>query len=679
MVLAELPSLKSFQERAAEFGSVLAVPPLETTPEEIADSLTEVMAEADRAGDVIAELPADELTYENVILALDDLGYDVRLAVARFWLLKEVSPDPVIREAATEAVKQWQDWSVEFNYREDIYQAVDAFAQTEPELEGLEKRLFEDTLRDYRRLGFHLPVAAREDLQVMKKELAELQTDFDGNIREAQAEVVLTPEEAVGLSESLRKATVDEEGNFRIQSNITWQHIGAMEQADLEETRERLITSRYSLAQEENVPLMQRIVNLRARIAQQLGYANWADFKTEIKMSGSGETVRTFLADLVEGLEPKWQAELDEFRKMKARDTGTPVEDTQVNLWDWRYYAEKLRKERFDVDTEALKAYFPYEATLAGTLSIYEDLLSLKIEQVENPYKWHEDVTLYVVSDRESGEPLGLFYLDMFPREGKFNHFAQFGLVQAKAYPDGTVRRPVAALVCNFTPATEDTPSLMTFRHVETLFHEFGHALHTILSRSTVSKYSGTSVPRDFVEVPSQALEYWVKDKAVLDRFAADYRDPENKIPQDLLDRIEAAQLATIGGFYRRQLTFGTMDLRFHSKGADEELDVLDVCNDTFAEVSLAAPRGTGFIAYFGHLTGYDAGYYGYAWSDVIAADIASVFASSPRGYMDPELGKRFRDEILATGNTREVTDSVRAFLGRESSTEPFLQKLGIN
>lgn len=675
---AELRTLAEVQESAESAGLILAAPDFENTPEEISTSLEAALTKADRAGDVIAELASEDLTYENVILALDDLGHDLSTSIARIYLLKEVSPDAEIREVASEAVKRFQDWQVEFSYREDIYKAVQAYAETEPELHRIEQRLLEDTLRDYRRKGFHLPLAAREELQEMQKELARLSTDFGNNIREAKASVVVDEEGAAGFSEDLRNTLRTGDGEYSIAAHVTWQYIAAMQQARNEDTRKELLKARYGLAQASNVPLMQRIVDLRARIAERLGYANWADFKTEVKMAGSGQEVKSFLSELVTGLEPKWQEELAILREMKASDQGTAVEDTAFHLWDWRHYSERLRQEKYEVDAEALKVYFPYQETLEGMFDVYEELFGLKIEPIENPEKWHEDVTLHVIFDAQTELPLGLFYLDMFPREGKYNHFAQFGLIDAKQYSDGTERRPVAALICNFVPATEDRPSLLQLREVETLFHEFGHCLHTIMTRSPISRYAGTSVPRDFVEAPSQVLEYWVKDKAVLDQFAGDYRDREKKIPQEMLDRIEAAELATIGGFYRRQLVFGTLDLRFHMKAADRELDVLGVTEQCFEEILLPMPGEVAFIGYFGHLTGYDAGYYGYAWSDVIAADLADQFAKSDKGFMNPELGLKLRREIFEPGDTRDVSESVRAFLGREPSMDPFLAKLGI-
>src|SRR3954447_23047449 len=198
--------------------------------------------------------------------------------------------------------------------------------------------------------------------------------------------------------------------------------------------------------------------------------------------------------------------------------------------------------------------------------TIYQSIFGLKFERVEPPYKWVDDLQLYGVRDAKTGEPLGLFYLDMFPREGKYNHFAQFGIIEGKKLDNGMYQRPTVALICNFPSPSGDKPSLMSHDDVETIFHEFGHAMHTILTRAKYSRFAGTSVPRDFVEAPSQMLENWPWDKKVLDSFAADYRDPSKKIPADVLAKLKEARLATEGSFYRRQLSFGLMDLELHTQ-----------------------------------------------------------------------------------------------------------------
>jgi Zn-dependent oligopeptidase len=312
--------------------------------------------------------------------------------------------------------------------------------------------------------------------------------------------------------------------------------------------------------------------------------------------------------------------------------------------------------------------------------AIYQKIFGLKFTQVSSPYEWAPGVQLFVVADSVTGDPMGAFYLDMFPRDGKFNHFACFPQKAGGAMSDGTYDLPVAALLCNFPVPTADKPSLLKHDEVVTLFHEFGHVMHAMLSRSRFVAQTGFAVPQDFVEAPSQMLENWVWDKAVLDTFAADYRDPAKKIPAETIDALVAARQATDGYATRRQLAIGSLDLNLHILSVDEAwtADIVQIVNDTTARVALAPPPDTFWAAYIGHLAGYDAGYYGYMWAKVIAIDMASVFKKAPNGFLDEGVGRRLRNEIYGVGHTRDVGESVEAFLGRPRSMDPFLEYVGI-
>jgi thimet oligopeptidase len=439
-----------------------------------------------------------------------------------------------------------------------------------------------------------------------------------------------------------------------------------------------MLVAQENLARAENLPLVAKILPLRDDVARKLGYPTWADYQTETKMAKNAAAAIGFLEQLKTGLQPKFDSEMEAFRQIKVRETGNP--SAQINLWDWRYFSNQLRKEKYSVDAEQLRVYFPYERVLEGMFAIYQRIFSVRFDRLEPPHKWVDDLELHAVSDARTGEPLGLFYLDMFPREGKFNHFAQFGILSGKRLPDGTYQRPTVALVCNFPKPAKGTPSLLSHNEVETLFHEFGHAMHSILTRATYSRFSGTSVPRDFVEAPSQMLEYWVWDKRVLDSFAADYRDPSKKIPAEILAQLKQARLATEAIRYRRQLGFGLMDLRLHTRIRQANADqALPLSNQTLGEVFLPPAPDTALLAYFGHFIGYDAGYYGYAWADAIAADLASVFERSKEGYFDRSAGRRLRKEIYEPGDSRDPNISIRKFLGRDRSLEPFLKHIGID
>ncbi len=672
-------TLKQFQKRAEKFNAVVSLPQFETTTNAIRATLTNTIATGNAALGRIGKLDPKRVTFKNTMLALDDMGAELGSVANRFSLIKETSTNEALRDATTDAIKELEEWMVGLDYREDVYKSLKAFAATKPKLAGEDAKLLEETMRDYRRAGLELPKAQRDEVEKLRKQLASLTTDFESNVTKAQKAVKFTKAELEGVPEDFLKQIKSEKAadEYVVMANITFHYLMVMENAKREEVRKKLIVEHDNLARAENIPLLEKILPLRDDIAKRLGYKTWADYKTEVKMVKTGANAIKFLRDLNTGLQPKFDAELREFQKLKAKETGDAK--AKMNVWDWRYFQNQLKKQKYNVDAEQLRVYFPMERALKGMFDIYQSIFGLKFERMEPPYKWIGDLELWAVSDAKSGEPLGLFYLDMFPREGKYHHFAQFGIIEGKVLPDGKYQRPTVALVCNFPSPTKDHPSLLAHSDVETLFHEFGHAMHSILTRAKYIRFSGTSVPRDFVEAPSQMLENWVWDKKVLDSFAADYRDPSKKIPADILAKLKEAKLATEGTRYRRQISFGLTDLELHTKIHDANAkESLSLANKTLSDVFLPLAPDTAFVAYFGHLMGYDAGYYGYAWADAISADMATVFERAPNGYFDKEAGMRLRKEIYEPGDSRDVNVSIKKFLGRERSNEPFLKKLGI-
>jgi thimet oligopeptidase len=672
-------SLEKFQKRAEKFNEVVTVPAFETTPDAVAATVTNVIADGNAGLDRIGRLHAGTVNFTNTIRALDDIGYLIQSAENRFDLIQQTSPNAAMRDAATGAIKKIDEWSVGIDYREDVYAAVKAYAGTKPQLAGEDKKLFEETLRDYRRAGLDLPKDQRDEVEKLRKQLTALETDFENNVTKAEQPLKFTKAGLDGVPEAFLAQEGIKTGpdEYTLKANITFHYLMVEDNAKSEETRKRMMTAQCNLAREDNIPLLQKILVLRDDIAHKLGYASYADYATETRMVKNAATAIEFLESLKKGLQPKFDTELEEFRQLKIKETGDPA--AKINSWDWRYFANELKKTKYNVDAEQLRVYFPYQRVLDGMFAIYQRIFDLKFERVEPPYKWIGDLQMYTVSDAKTGAPLGLFYLDMFPREGKYNHFAQFGIIEGKLLPDGKYQRPVCALVCNFPPPQSDKPSLMSHDEVETIFHEFGHAMHTILTRAKYSRFSGTSVPQDFVEAPSQMLENWPWDKKVLDSFAADYRDPNKKIPQEILSQLKASRLATEGTFYRRQLSFGLVDLTLHTQiHATNADDVLPLSNKILSEVSLPVPPDTAFVAYFGHIIGYGAGYYGYAWADSIAADMATVFEKSPDGFFDKTAGMKLRREIYQVGDSRDINVSIGEFLGRPRSIEPFLKKIGV-
>jgi thimet oligopeptidase len=672
-----ISDLRAFEARAAKFNAVIAVPTFETTPKEIQTTLTATIAAGNRALDRIGRLRADTVRFDNTVNALDDVRYQATTAANRLSLIEQTGTNAAVRDAATSALKSLEDWTVGIDYRDDVYQSIKRYANTNPELTGEDRKLLSETLRDYRRAGLDLPKVARDRVERWRKELSALSADFAKNVTQTTKAVMFTKTELEGVPEDFLQQIRSGADEYTVMANVTFHLVRVMNNAKREETRRRLELERDNLARKENIPLIEKILPLRDRIAKTLGYASWADYSTEVKMAGNARTAIDFLEKLNTGLRPKFDEELEEFRRLKVKETGEPA--AKVNAWDWRYYSNLLKKEKYSVDAEQLRVYFPYQRVLEGMFAIYQRIFDLRFEPVDPPYKWVDDLQMYAVSDAGSGEPLGLFYLDMFPREGKCSHFANFGVIDGRQLADGKRQRPVVALVCNFPTPSTNRPSLLSHGDVATLFHEFGHAIHAILTRARFARFSAWRVPRDFVEAPSQMLENWVWDKAVLDSFAADYRDPSKKIPADVLARLKEARLATEATRYQRWfVALGLMDLALHTRIHEGNARRRWMSNQIVGSAFLPVADDTAFLAYFGHFVGYDAGYYGYAWADAISADMATVFEKSAAGYFDKDVGMRLRKEIYEPGDSRDVNISIERFLGRPRSLEPLLRKIGI-
>jgi thimet oligopeptidase len=678
--LSSAADLASFQAEAQKHHVALTLPVYPRTADEVRSSTEKALHEADAALAKLVARDLKTLTFENTFADYDSITGNVSTVAAQLETVAETSPEAAMRDAGREMLVKVQEWGIALEYREDIYRVLKAFADTSPKLDAQAQRLLDFQMREYRRAGLALPAEERKAVEQLRKDLSAREQDFAVNINAARAPLDFTAEELAGAPDSFLNSpgVKQPDGKYRVMANITWQAVAVAENVRNPEVRKKVSIARNTLARDTNIPVLSKMVALRAEIAHRLGYANWADYRTETRMAKNGATALKFEEDLVTGLQPKFAAEMETLRQLKAKDTGDAKAVLQP--WDVSYYLNQLKKERYNVDAEQLRVFFPYQSTLEGMFAIYQKIFGLKFAQVEPPQTIAPGVQLYVVTDSATGVPMGCFYLDMFPREGKFNHFACFPQTAGRMLADGTYELPVDTLVCNFPPPSADKPSLLSHDNVETLFHEFGHVMHGILSRARYQGQTSSGVPRDFVEAPSQMLENWPWDKAVLDTFAADYRDPSKKIPAETINALTEARKATEGYVNRRQLSFGILDLTLHTHSAADaaKVDVVAESNAVLARVSVAPIPDTTFVTYFGHLAGYDAGYYGYLWSKVMAIDMASEFKKAPGGFLDEKVGRRLRDEVYGVGDTRDVAVSVEKFLGRPRSMKPFLDYVGI-
>jgi thimet oligopeptidase len=303
----------------------------------------------------------------------------------------------------------------------------------------------------------------------------------------------------------------------------------------------------------------------------------------------------------------------------------------------------------------------------------------ITVAEVIPPYKWVDDLRLFVISDTKTSFPLGLVYLDLFPRKHKFGHFAMFNLLDGRKLPNGLQQNPVCAIIGNFTPPRKGQPALLSHEEVVTLFHEFGHALHVILSKGKYSMFAGGNVAQDFSEVHSQLLEEWARDPQTLNLFAADYRNPRKKIPVNILRKLRAAQMASVGHSFSRQLSFGLLDLALHSRKRHATAKQLNkFSNQILNDKSIPMPSTSAFIASFGHLNSCSAGYYGYIWSDAIVANLLPKFASAKHGFLDHKPGLKIRRKIYEIGGKRDSAKCIKDVLGHNFKLKPFLRQLGI-
>lgn len=650
-------------------------PTFETTPEEVQASTNSAIALAEIGIERIVQIPDEQLTFTNTFVQLDEFTHVIENTTMRLSLIENTNEVEAVRDAAFEAGQELSKWFVGLGFNANLYKKLLAYSQTSDAKAktGEDKLLIEKTLEDFERNGLALSEDLQAELKQLNERLVEVTSKISKNITDDAGKISLTKDELAGAPEAFLNSIKDPKtpNVYTISTKLSDQVRNAMESVTVEETRKKILITQSSRAKEVNRELIQETLQLRAKIASLLGFNNWADYQIAPKLAKNAANATEFLDQLASRLETKFNEEKEELKALKGGE---------INAWDTTFYLNMLRKEKYQVNTEQLRVYFPMEQTLQGMFDIYSKVFALKVKEVEPPYKWTKELRAYEISDGATGENLGLLYMDLYPREGKYGHFASFGVRNGRNNQGGKNLRPVNSLVCNFPTPEEGKPSLLTYDQVLTAFHEFGHGIHDILSKTKYFRFAGTSVARDFVESPSQVLERWPADPAVLDTFAADYRDSSKKIPKDILAQIRKAELGTVGHDYRRQLSFGRLDLAIHSYGVDEvPSDIYPVVNKILGDVFYPVPDETAFIAGFGHLFGgYDAGYYGYAWADAISADLSAVFENAPNKFFDVETGLRLRREIFEKGSSRDENESITAFLGRPWNSDAFFKWLGL-
>ncbi|MDR4508913.1 MAG: M3 family metallopeptidase [Candidatus Brocadiaceae bacterium] len=669
---------------ADTFNVVSTLPYFETTPSDLEASIHSTLAELDKEVLCFKKNSSGRLTFQNTLGTIDDINYEISKLTDRISVIKNTTTHMALQQKAKELLNIVNQWFLNFEAQKDIYELVTRYSLSEQasRLQGEEKRLLDETIREFKRMGFHLNDNQFEQLKKLKADIYDLSQEIISNLNQAGDEVIeIAKEEASDIDPEILKSIQSKNGNYLIHKG-NWEEITIfLRNSSNEALRKRIFRVYRKRAREKNINLQLQVFKKRIMIANLLGYKSWADYKIEESMAKNPENVLRFEENLLKNTEEKFQAEIEELRKIKIEETGN--KDAKINSWDVAYYQTKYVKRNFNVDYEKLKKFFEYENTLAGMIKCYEQVFHLKIEKIKDiPNRWHHSMELLYISDAQTGKPLGFLYLDMFPRKGKSGSFSHHSIIRGKLLKNGKYRRPVGILICNFPAPSKHIPSLLSWENVKTLFHEFGHGLHNILTETKFYKFSGTSVPRDFVEAPSQMLEYFIADKRVLDTFAKNYQNPEEKISHEMLNNILKAEKTTVGQLCRIQIMLGILDLKLSMLEKDTDFnnfDIVHYTNTIIKNYYLPYPEGTCLIANFRHpFIGYDGGYYGYAWADCLAADMASIFETSKEGFLNPTIGLRLRREIYEKGSSRDVEKSVREFLGRKTNQDAFKKKLGI-
>ncbi|MFA6319057.1 MAG: M3 family metallopeptidase [Elusimicrobiota bacterium] len=624
-----------------------------------------------RTADSVAAIPADQRTFENTALAMERAESDFQDAYLPMHIMTEVSPDARQRRMAEAIERRVSRFYIKHGDREDLYKAYKELASLEPELHGIDKKLFEDALDSFEARGMGLPQDKRDRLNAISRKMSDLRQEFSKNLAGIFDGLELTRDQLDGLPEDYVKGlerTAD--GRYKVTLDYPT-YFPFMKYAKDSSLRKALYLKAENKAAAANGEILAEILALRREQAALHGKKDYAHLIIENRMAKSPEKVATFLERIKSLLAGPAKAESDALLAVK-REEDPKAE--RVPAWDRSYYAYKLRQKLFTFDSEEVRQYFPVDNVIKETLGIYQDLLGVRFQPVATP-AWHPDVRTFEIRDAATGESLAAIYLDLHPREHKYGHAAQMTLRKGRLLADGTYQKPVGAVVTNFSKPTPDKPALLTLNEVETLFHELGHAVHETLTKVKHGSYSGASVSWDFVETPSQMMENFVWQPETLKRLSGHYQDPSKKLPQELLEKMLAAKNFMTATSHLWNAALAAIDLAFHT--ATAPFDAAALYKKVAGEFGLTMEEGTHPEASFDHIMGgYAAGYYGYIWSEVFAQDIFSVFKKA--GVLSPEVGMRYRKAILERGGSVDENQLLKDFLGREPDEASFLEGMGL-
>ncbi len=630
-------------------------------------------------------------TWDNLIQPLEELEDRLNKAWSPVNHLHSVRDSEDLRAAYNACLPKLSAYYTELGQHKGLYRAYRQIADGPdyPRLDPAQRKVIDNALRDFRLSGIALPPAQRDRYKAIMQELAQLSAKFSENVLDAtqgwtqhlsdEAQLAGLPESAKALArQTARQRDLD---GWLLTLELP-SYLPVLNYADDRELRRTLYDAYCTRASDQgpnagqwdNGAVMERILALRHEVAQLLGFHDYSDYSLATKMADSPDQVLAFLDDLARRAQPQAQRELDELRRF-ARDRFG-MDDLQA--WDIGYYSEKLRQHRHRLSQEELRPYFPINRVLPGLFAVAERLFGIVIHPLDSIEVWHPDVRAYEIVDG-AGTQRGRFYLDLYARPHKRGGAWMDGCLPRRVL-SGVTWLPVAYLVCNFAPPVGDEPALLTHNEVQTLFHEFGHGLHHLLTMIDYLPVTGIhGVEWDAVELPSQFLENWCWSREALNLLAGHYQTGV-PLPEELYQRMLAAKHFQAGILMARQLEFALFDFRLHhdydpARGGRVR-EVLDAVRQQVAVI--LPPAYNRFANAFTHIFagGYAAGYYSYKWAEVLSADAFSAFEES--GIFDAATGARFRENILEVGGSRPALASFVAFRGREPRIEPLLRLSGI-
>ncbi len=635
-------------------------------PAAIAATCKREIARAKASAATIAAVPAASRRFDNIVLPLENLAANLndRLMVETF--LSSVSSSRPARDASLACQNALGDFTSALDARPDLYRAIKGAAGSGTARAAADRKLTALWTVVFERSGASLPPRKRAQFVADSQRLTQLQNAFGANLGNDRTTIVISAAQIVGLPPDL-VATFKRAGNryvVPVRESTTARY--------MTNARDPQARRTYFLASQrlvpKNVALLRHAIALRDALAHDLGYPSWAAYVLADRMAQTPARVNGFLAVLDAKLLPRARADLTRLATLKTRDLGHAA---SIEPWDVAYYDNQLRKTRYAVDTNEVKTYFPVAHVERAVFNIYAKLLGVSFAQRSRANVWSPDVTQWTVTDSATGRYIGDFYLDLYPRDGKYSHFASFPLLPARKLADGTMRPPLDAIVGNWPAPAPGKPALLSHDDVETFFHEFGHDMATMLATTPYETLS-SGFRQDFVEAPSQMLENWVWDPHVLKALSSNVKTGA-PLPDALIAKMRAARYVDLAYATTRQIMLATVDMRYHSSGP--QVDTTAVWAQVARAVTplpLAAdvhPESS-----FGHLMGgYDAGYYGYLWSKVYAQDLFTAFGA---GRLEsPIVGARYRREILEPAREREPDTEVRGFLGRAMNPAAFYRE----